>query len=291
MDENANVSTVDTSDWDSAIGEVSFTDDPDADDYAVETPEKQPEADPPKAETQEDKPAENNPDDTTTEPQEQPKDNQSFKLKYLGEEIEVTREEAVTLAQKGKDYDRIREKYDELKATAAKNAERDESIDALAKEMGITPDDFIESAWLSFYQSKGLDADTAREKAALAKEKREIAREKAAKAEADKQQQDAEAAKQAAEARKQKEFREFIAKRPDVKAEDIPPAVWADFKAGVPLVAAYAMHENAGLKAKLAALEKNASNAARSTGSKASAGNKTNSNDIWSQIESDWRSD
>lgn len=287
MDENTNVSTVDVGDWDSAIGDVPWTEDPDTDDYAVEAPVEKPEADPPKAEAQE----ENKPDGTATEPKEQPKDNQTFKLKYLGEEVEVTQEEAVTLAQKGKDYDRIREKYDELKTAAAKNVERDESVEALAKEMGITPDDLVESVWLSFYQSRGLDSDTAREKAAIAKEKRELAREKSVKAEADKQLQDAEAAKQAEDTRKQKEFSEFIAKRPDVKAEDISPAVWSDFKAGVPLVAAFAMHENAGLKSKLAALEKNASNAAKSTGSKASAGNKTNGNDMWSQIENDWKSD
>lgn len=285
MEDNTNVSTVDTGDWDSAIGEVSFNDDPDTDDYTLETPDEQPEADPPKADTQE----ENKPADTPTEtpPTEQgtpPEADLSFELKHLGEVRKVNKDEIITLAQKGLDYDRIREKL-------AANTERNESIEALAKEMGVTTDDFIESAWLSFYQSKGLDADTAREKAAIAKEKREIAREKAAKAEAEKQLQSEEAAKQAEEARKQKEFTSFIAKRPDVKAEDIPPAVWADFKSGMPLLAAYALYENAKLKTELEAAKKNAANAAKSTGSKATAGNKTGGNDLWSQIENDWNSD
>lgn len=39
---------------------------------------------------------------------------QMHKLKYLGEEKEVTHEEMTVLAQKGMDYDRIRSKYDEL---------------------------------------------------------------------------------------------------------------------------------------------------------------------------------
>lgn len=41
------------------------------------------------------------------------RDGETFKLKHLGEELEVTRDEVITLAQKGRDYDRIRQRLDE----------------------------------------------------------------------------------------------------------------------------------------------------------------------------------
>ena len=41
--------------------------------------------------------------------------NQTFTLNYLGAEKVVSKDEAVTLAQKGMDYDRIRQKHEETK--------------------------------------------------------------------------------------------------------------------------------------------------------------------------------
>jgi hypothetical protein len=43
-----------------------------------------------------------------------------YKLKYLGQELDVSREELITLAQKGKDYDRIRDRADMLMDTIRK---------------------------------------------------------------------------------------------------------------------------------------------------------------------------
>ena len=41
-----------------------------------------------------------------------------FNLRHLGEEVEVTREEVIALAQKGRDYDRIRERLVRLESGA-----------------------------------------------------------------------------------------------------------------------------------------------------------------------------
>ncbi len=43
---------------------------------------------------------------------------EAFTLKYMGEERKVSRGEALALAQKGMDYDRIRGRYERLKTTA-----------------------------------------------------------------------------------------------------------------------------------------------------------------------------
>ncbi len=44
---------------------------------------------------------------------------EKYSLKHLGEEVEVTREEVIALAQKGRDYDRIRERLVRLESGAS----------------------------------------------------------------------------------------------------------------------------------------------------------------------------
>ena len=58
------------------------------------------------------------PASTDTEAPVEPKDDQTFRLKYMGEELIVGRDEVIRLAQKGMDYDRIRARADELAAQA-----------------------------------------------------------------------------------------------------------------------------------------------------------------------------
>ena len=67
----------------------------------------------------------------------------------------------------------------------------------------------------------------------------------------------------------------FLAAYPGVKGEDIPGEVWARVAAGESLVSAYTMHRNQKLEADLAAERQNKENAARSTGSRSTAGQET----------------
>lgn len=53
---------------------------------------------------------------------------QSFTLKHLGEVTTVGRDEVITLAQKGLDYDRIRRKYDEASAGRAGSPEYEAAV-------------------------------------------------------------------------------------------------------------------------------------------------------------------
>ena len=55
------------------------------------------------------------------EPESKEPEPEVFKIKYMGEELELKRDEVIQLAQKGKDYDRIRSKYDEFTTFATKH--------------------------------------------------------------------------------------------------------------------------------------------------------------------------
>lgn len=62
----------------------------------------------------------------------QPKPDAKLKLKYNGEEKEITTEEAITLAQKGMNYDHIKSELETLK-----NSEEAKILSDLAKEHGF----------------------------------------------------------------------------------------------------------------------------------------------------------
>ena len=63
-----------------------------------------------------------------------------------------------------------------------------------------------------------------------------------------------------------REMERFLAAYPEVRAEDIPHQVWQQAAAGVPLSAAYAMHENRQLKMQLAAERQDRLNRQRTPG-------------------------
>ncbi len=71
------------------------------------------------------------------------KADQSFKLKVLGQEIEASRDEVIALAQKGKDYDRIRGKLSELTAREAKSGNTGHSFRSWRRRRGSP----LKSSW------------------------------------------------------------------------------------------------------------------------------------------------
>lgn len=116
-----------------------------------------------------------------------------------------------------------------------------------------------EEAEIQSHIDKGIDPEIAKELAEAKKFRQQYKQEQLTKQQQEKQKQD---------------FKEFLDTYPDIKAEDIPPQVWAEVDKGTPLKIAYGLHENAILKAKLAEYEKgsktqqiNATNAESSTGS------------------------
>lgn len=228
------------------------------------------------------KPESSDETEQSDEPESKEPDPEVFKIKYMGEELELKRDEVVQLAQKGKDYDRIRSKYDEFTTFATKHPAYEEQINFLndlATQSNMTVDKLIEETRIRQLVDQGFDETIARDKYALEQEKRQLEREKAGVA----RLQQAEQSTQADQERRAKDIQEFLAEYPSVTPTELQGLadVWSDVANGKSLVDAYRTYENKQLReqmkalsAKLEATEKNKANKAKSTGSRATSGNK-----------------
>ena len=194
-----------------------------------------------------------------------------FELKHLDEKRTVNREEVIALAQKGMDYDRIRAKYDEMKAGETQRNAHESFLKELAESAGQSVEDMIDSARARMLVNKAAtegktlsddDSMAQVKQARTAAEQTETAEKPTEKpTEADK------------EADRQRSFMRFAREFPEVKAEDVPGEVWKDFAEGKgDLTDLFALHENKRLKAELAAAKQNEENRKKSTGSRATAG-------------------
>lgn len=211
-------------------------------------------------------------------------DGQLFELKHLGETKNVNRDEVVTLAQKGMDYDRVTEKNTQLetqvseqKQQLAQLTEHENALQELAKQSGTTVEELVENMLIAVTKSKyGIDDDgMALERVKLDRERRTLDQERAALA-PQKQEQEQQAAN---EKWRGECFDAFAKAYPDVDPASIPNGVWEAFNRGETLVSAYARERNKALEAEIARMkseqetrDRNAANAARSTGSQSSAG-------------------
>lgn len=211
-------------------------------------------------------------------------DGQLFELKHLGETKNVNRDEVVTLAQKGMDYDRVTEKNTQLetqvseqKQQLAQLTEHENALQELAKQSGTTVEELVENMLIAVTKSKyGIDDDgMALERVKLDRERRSLDQERAALA-PQKQEQEQQAAN---EKWRGECFDAFAKAYPDVDPASIPNGVWEAFNRGETLVSAYARERNKALEAEIARMkseqetrDRNAANAARSTGSQSSAG-------------------
>lgn len=222
-------------------------------------------------------------------------DGQLFELKHLGETKNVNRDEVVTLAQKGMDYDRVTEKnthletqVSEQKQQLAQLTEHENALQELAKQSGTTVEELVENMLIAVTKSKyGIDDDgMALERVKLDRERRALDRERAALA-----PQKQEREQQAANEKWRGEcFDAFAKAYPDVDPASIPNGVWEAFNRGETLVSAYARERNKALEAEIARMkseqetrDRNAANAARSTGSQSSAG-KTGSDEAFDAL-------
>lgn len=207
-----------------------------------------------------------------TEEQTEGKADQLFTLKHLDETREVNRDEVISLAQKGMDYDRkVGKLNNEL-------AEYKGFFEELAAGSGLTREQFMDSvrAKLMVEAEKAAGREISETEAVFRVQRERADKVKAAE-EAAKQE-----AQKAQEAQKQKaaqEVKAFTDRYPGVKIDSIPKSVWDDVNSGGDLLGAYTRHlsaetarENAELKKRIEALETNAKNAARSTGSRKTAG-------------------
>lgn len=179
---------------------------------------------------------------------------QTVTITHLGQAQEIPLSEAVALAQKGMDYDHVRQERDELRQAPAW-----EVMDYFAARSGQTREEYIqtlrdqmEQDQLAQYTAQGMDEQTAKTLLELKQFK---------------ERQEEENRKKEEEEKKKKEYHRFFESYPDVNPADIPDEVWQRVGQGESLLGAYQAHENQQLKAKLAALEQNEKNKQAAVGS------------------------
>ena len=274
MDENEVVEQVDITedDWDAF--DDGFGDDQDIEDESVEESEGQ-ESEEEVAEDdgQEDTESEDEPEESTNEPEseaEEPREatdegNQLFEITHLGKTEKVTLKEMKELAQKGKDYDHVREERDNLRNVNSGNKDQMDFLQELAKRSGLSVEEQIDrtrALWLMDSEAdKGNDLTEAE---AL----RRVQRARKSKGSAPSGQEEA--------PQSELKLDEFLEAYPNVKANDIPQEVWDQaHKWHGDLRGAYQAWEIKQLKAEKAEAKKekeNTKNKERSTGSRQTAG-------------------
>lgn len=186
---------------------------------------------------------------------------QWLELKHLDETRKVGKEEARALAQKGMDYDRIRQERDDLKSSLPRYQEMEKFLKEMQGDF-----DSIEEFMDDTRARIRADAEGISYNEALDQVKASRTPEPQTNSD-DGINVDA-----------------FVAKYPNVKAEEIPASVWADVQTTHDLVASYDKYaeaqkndEIAKLKAEIETLKRNNKNSARSAGSSKSSGSSNRS--------------
>ena len=227
-----------------------------------------------------------------TEEKEKPEETDQFTLKHLDEVKTVSRDEVITLAQKGMDYDRLKakseERYAALEAEKNLSESRVSIFNEIAKQGGFKDvDELIENIQAERVAERdGIDRVAALKQVRLERKERELL---------EKEQQLTTARE--SRSKVDEDAKAFVEKHPNIDFKSIPKEVWDKVNGGESLLTAYddfmtekaqkeLAAENERLKAELEAAKKNADNKARSTGSATSAG-KDRVSDPWiSDLES-----
>lgn len=206
----------------------------------------------------------------------------SYHLKWMDEEKDVTRDEVVTLAQKGLDYDRIRGKYDDLKAAhaeleayKAKYGEALEDLEDFMSENDLgTVGDVLDALRVAKLTQKGIQREVASEQVKRNRAERALAR---MRTQAEKKQESEQKESQA-----QADIRAFLRDHPGEDLKALLPKLEKDLAETGNLEVAYlrwslreAKKEAEAAKAKAKAEQKNAENKKRAPGSMQSAGGGT----------------
>ena len=202
---------------------------------------------------------------------------EQFSLKVNGNTYQVPREKMTELAQKGMDYDRVRQQRDAARAFQQENESTIASLKALAESVspGMTISDLIDRMRVNMLVAQDVPEAVATERVARENAERML-REKS----------DAESAEATKKERVNAEIRDFQAKYPgvDVSEREIRE-MSGDLAAGMSFVEAYQKRqlqekESAleSLRRQLEAEKKNNQNRASSPGSQSDAGSPKTSN-------------
>lgn len=192
--------------------------------------------------------------------------NQLYEITYLGNKEQLTLEQMTELAQKGRDYDHIRQERDKLKGESGRQLD---FLKKLADKAGVSVDeqiDLTEAMWLVDEEAK--KGNTLSEAEALLRIQRERGKSQEAPENAEGQSEVPNGVNE--------QINRFLKVYPDVTGDQIPQEVWDETKKnGGDLLVAYQAYQIKTLKAenaKSAQERTNNKNKARSTGPLNSAG-------------------
>ena len=214
----------------------------------------------------------------------------TFTIKVNKEERKVTLEEMTTLAQKGADYDRVKEQNTKHQQTIADLQSKLEGVSSqqavldilgtIAQKSNSTLDQLAESLYINFRKSAGASEDVAREELKSAKLEKELNSYKAKQTQQQEQETDA-------EARAKRDLEDFAREYPEVElTEELVDKLVPDIQNGITLSAAYRKYEKAQDSARIAELERqlaakaqNDKNKKRSPGSQRDSGGRSSKSD------------
>ena len=224
-----------------------------------------PEADQPKEE-----PARQEPGGAREEPGGggQPADQpELFTIKNRDETRQVTREELVSMAQKGWDYDRVRSERDQLRQYRQDADPALELVRGYAQRSGMSVSDYLDYCRKQELMAAGMSERDAAQKVSFDRERAELDRQRKTLQD---QQAQADSARRRAQERaqaRQRDIESFYRAYPKVDPKGIPQEVWAAVRGGDTLTNAYTMYENRRLQTALEAERQNRENRAKSPGS------------------------
>ena len=214
----------------------------------------------------------------------------TFTIKVNKEERKVTLEEMTTLAQKGADYDRVKEQNTRHQQTIADLQTKLEGVSSqqaaldilgtIAQRSNLSLDQLAESLYINFRKQAGASEAVAREELKSAKLEKELNSYKAKQTQQQEQETDA-------EARARRDLEDFAREYPDVElTEELVDKLVPDIQNGMSLSAAYRKHEKAQDSARIAELERqlaakaqNDKNKKRSPGSQRDSGGRSPKSD------------
>lgn len=128
---------------------------------------------------------------------------QLFTLKYRGEQLQVTQDEMVALAQKGRDYDTVRQERDQLLQYRQEADPALELVRSYAQRNGMTVGDYLDYCRRRELMSQGINEQTANAQIAVEKQQAALQRQNAEAAAARRQQEaEADQARQRQEAQR-----------------------------------------------------------------------------------------
>ena len=180
------------------------------------------------------------PGDSAEHPAEQESPEETFTLKVNKEEKTYTREEVISLAQKGADYDRVKEQLTQSRQTAealqGKLDSQQEAMELLAQLAEDSKTDIphiLRELRLGQLKKQGLSDEAAEERLLRMDAERENAALKAAAAAE-------EPAEETTGQRAQREIAQFREARPDADlSKEVLDKLMPDLQGGMPLLEAY----------------------------------------------------